>query len=280
MSTTTAPPAEPAPGTIPAPETGAAPATLPPEFRLWRWAITAIIILSCAIGVRYWQEARFAREESKGIEVLPFELDALPTTVGVFQAHEGLDARLDPATVRYAGGLKHLVRTYTDPTTGVRLLVLVIYGRADAVIEHVPELCYGGAGYAAEGSGVNRTFHNSRDDNTPDVTFQVGRYRKPLPGGGYYRDEAYHAFRFREAWSPANPLTGHNRRPFGIFKIQVQRKLGELEGYPWTNSELNDEKTKHIPRGPIEEFLSEFVPAFEKLMAEVNEGARKDGAPK
>ena len=31
---------------------------------------------------------------------------------------------------------------------------------------------------------------------------------------------------------------------------------------------------------PTEEFLADFIPAFEKLLTEANEAARKDGAPK
>ncbi len=264
----------PAPAVSPTTTTSVETDRLPPGVKPIRWMVIAVTLLLASEGVRQWQESRFTKEESQGIEVLPFELEKLPTTVGPFKSQEGLDVHLDPATVRYAGGLKSLVRTYTDELTGVRLMVLVLYGRADSVVEHVPELCYNGAGYGQIGKSEERaiTFTTGTGDKaeTKSALFLVGRFQKAVAGGNIMRDEAFHSFRFRSRWGPENPLEGHNRRPIGIFKIQVQRKISETEMNARTSS----------LKGPTEEFLTDFLPAFERLMAEANEAqARGEGTP-
>lgn len=247
------------------PATASVPDAEKPIKPPWRWMTIAMVLLGGAIGVRHWQEARFTREEETGIEVLPFDLETLPMLVGPYRAQEGLDARLDPATVRYAGGLKSLLRTYTDESTGVRLMVLVLYGRADSVVEHVPELCYNGAGYGQISKSDLRDIKFASPDGTDtrSATFMVGRFQKALAGGAVLRDEAYHSFRYRNRWSTENPVQGHNRRPIGIFKIQVQRKLGETEY-------REDRGRKRGVVNPTEEFLAEFLPAFEAQMAAAN----------
>src|SRR5947208_2434897 len=55
----------------------------------WRWMIVATLILGAAAGARLWQEGRFAREEARGIDVLPFDLETLPTVVGPYRSQEG-----------------------------------------------------------------------------------------------------------------------------------------------------------------------------------------------
>lgn len=227
----------------------------------WVWMTIACVFLAAAVATRIWQHRRFEREEEQGIAPLPFDLQALPTMVGPYRSQEGIDFRLDRETIRYAGGLDHLVRTYTDESTGGRLLVLVLYGRADRVVEHIPELCYSGAGYAQyEPSTDRRITFQVGDGETQTGLFRTAVFTKPLGVGPLTREQAYYAFRYKDQWSPQNPLTGKNRRPFGIFKIQVQRRMGETEKRDFSNKSQSN-------TSPVEEFLTEFLPSFERIMA-------------
>lgn len=227
----------------------------------WTWMIVACILLTVAIAARLWQQQRFRTEDERGIATIPFSLETLPTSVGRFRAQEGIDMRLDPETVRYAGGLDHLVRTYTDEETGVRMLVMVLYGRADRVVEHVPELCYGGAGYLQVEPNLDRPLTYRTPDGEPaTATFRSAVFAKPMGSMSGGREEAYFAFRNRGVWNPISPLTGHNRRPVGVFKIQIQRRMGDVE-----RRETGDDPGDS---SPPEAFLSGFVTAFEQILAE------------
>lgn len=232
--------------------------------RFWIWTVGSCLVLGGAAAARAWQHTRFDREEGAGLKPLPFPLATLPTRIGHYQAQEGVDLKLDPAVMRYAGGKDDLVRTYVDVDTSTSLMVMVLYGRADRVIEHIPDLCYSGAGYIPSQVGPvrrDRAIEFEGVDGQPEsATFRIGVYEKAVPQGGVLREEAYHAFRFQDRWSPESPITGHNRRPFGIFKIQVQRRLGPLE-YQNTNR-------SGAIANPCEEFLHDFLAAFERQLAE------------
>jgi hypothetical protein len=235
--------------------------------RFWIWAVGSCLILGGAAGARAWQHTRFEGEEGVGLKPLPFPLASLPTTVGHYHAQEGVDMKLDPAVMRYAGGKDDLVRTYVDEDTGISLMVMVLYGRADRVVEHIPDLCYSGAGYTPSQVGPSRRDRaiefEGIDGRMEAATFRIGVYEKTLAQGGVQREEAYHAFRFRDRWSPESPITGHNRRPFGIFKIQVQRRLGPYE--------YQNAGRRNAIANPCETFLQDYLAAFERQLAEVQE---------
>lgn len=256
--------------TLPAPPAVASPAAptslarVPSRPRApWTWLVASCLLLGAAVGIRLWQDGRFQREEEKGVEQIPMPLRSLPTAVGRFKATEGIDARLDPETVRYAGGLDHLVRTYTDEETGVRLLVLIIYGRADRVIEHIPDYCYSAAGYQAAGRGIDVAIPFRGPGGEPEVaTFRSGEYAKMVGAAQAAREESYHAFRYKGRWSLASPLMGHNRRPVGVFKIQIQRPLAATE-----RRDAGGTSRRGVALNPCREFLAGFLPEFEKYLA-------------
>lgn len=245
----------------------ASPSRSTPTRQFWVWAIGACLLLGAAAGARAWQHTRFDREEGTGLKPLPFPLASVPTTIGHYHAQEGVDMKLDPAVMRYAGGKDDLVRTYVDEDTGTSLMVMVLYGRADRVVEHVPDLCYSGAGYAPSEIGPGHRDHTIEfqgvDGQPESASFRIGVYEKSMPQGGIQREEAYHAFRFRDRWSPESPITGHNRRPFGIFKIQVQRRLGPYE--------YQNANRRSAIVNPCEAFLQDFLAAFERQLSEVQE---------
>ena len=76
------------------------------------------------------------------------------------------DSRLDPEISRLAGSSDHIIRAYTDSTTGEVATVLVLYGLADSVFGHTPEICYNAAGYKVVSPPADRQFALS-DSSTP-----------------------------------------------------------------------------------------------------------------
>ncbi|MFO0959099.1 MAG: hypothetical protein U0800_17005 [Isosphaeraceae bacterium] len=243
--------------------------------RFWIWAVGSCLILGAAAGARAWQHTRFEGEEGEGLKPLPFPLGSLPINVGHYHAQEGVDMKLDPAVMRYAGGKDDLVRTYVDEDTGISLMVMVLYGRADRVVEHIPDLCYSGAGYVPSQVGPgrrDRAIEFEGIDGRPEsASFRIGVYEKGLAQGSVQREEAYHAFRFRDRWSPENPMTGRNRRPFGIFKIQVQRRLGPYE--------YQNANRRNAIANPCEAFLQDFLATFEQRLAEAQRQEQASAAP-
>ena len=71
----------------------------------------------------------------------------LPQTLGDWRRQEGSEIKLDPEIARIAGSTDHVIRTYSNATTGQSLSVLILFGPAQIVYGHRPEICYPSAGY-------------------------------------------------------------------------------------------------------------------------------------
>ena len=110
------------------------------------WAIVACSLLAISGGVRLWQDRRF--EQEKGyLEDCPFPLAALPNTIGGWRLLDGGDQPLDNETIRITGSTEHIQRFYVDELTGVTMGVLVLFGPAEPVLPHTPQVCYPATGY-------------------------------------------------------------------------------------------------------------------------------------
>ncbi len=53
----------------------------------------------------------------------------------------------DPDELKLTGAVAHRSRTFTDPETGEKVLVIVLCGKARPMAVHRPEHCYSSAGY-------------------------------------------------------------------------------------------------------------------------------------
>ena len=59
--------------------------------------------------------------------------------------------------MQITGGTDHILRTYVDELTGVSLGVLVLFGPAEPVLPHVPEICYPANGFSNAQDSIHRT---------------------------------------------------------------------------------------------------------------------------
>jgi len=223
----------------------------------WIWATVACLMLAAAGLTRTAQEQRH-RQERNYVESCPFPLKALPAKLGVWRMKEGSDQTLDSRTMRISGATDHVIRAYVDELTGVTLTVLLLFGPAEPVLPHIPEICYPAFGYSSAQDTLYRKLDYLAKDATGREVKREAYFRSSVyeKSGGLStrREEAYHSFRLEGTWSP-DVAAGRKfpRRNPGVFKLQIQRSV-----VPGENREREN---------PIDQFLSLFIPEIERQIA-------------
>jgi hypothetical protein len=215
----------------------------------WAWMGLACALIGLSGVVRIYQDWRIGIVKS-AIEPCPFPLGEIPAKIGVWANIPDAETKLDKDTVRITGSTDHILRTYADELTGVKLSVLILYGPAEPVVPHTPEVCYPSGGYAQEPGGSQFTLplagHPAR--------FRTATFSR-TGGGQTERARVYYSFRLDGDWSPdiASGKKFHRINP-GIFKVQIHRQMG-----------LDERSTGNEP---IEIFLGSLIPEIERLIAE------------
>jgi hypothetical protein len=189
------------------------------------WAVVACLLLGISGGFRFWREQQFASLVAK-IDSPRFSLNELPRAMGDWRSEESLDDRLDPKVALTAGSRDHIVRTYLNEKSGDQISALVIYGLADKVAGHWPDLCYPAAGYQVVQGPVDREI--KVPGLKAPVRYRWAIYVKRMAGIGSYQ-EVYYTFRCNEDWIP-NPLDRWKvfRYHPAMFKVQLARPISGL----------------------------------------------------
>jgi hypothetical protein len=216
----------------------------------WMWMVLACTLLGASGAMRAWQDQRFLFTETL-VEDPPFALRDLPRTLGEWRVQDGSETNLDPEVARIAGCSDHVIRAYSDATTGVTVSVLILFGPAKTVVGHRPEICYPAAGYQTVDEALLRPIAN-RSGPVAEFRSQVyGRRREQRR----WREEVYYSFRHGGRWSPDHDRFWKDFRHHpSMFKIQVQRPVTESE-----RRELNN---------PSEQFLALLLPEIERRITE------------
>jgi Protein of unknown function (DUF3485) len=89
-----------------------------------------------------WREPEDLAEAAARLEVLPD--DPLAGEPGGWRAEK---YEQDPDELKLTGAVAHWSRTFTDPETGEKVLVIILCGKARPMAVHRPEHCYSSAGY-------------------------------------------------------------------------------------------------------------------------------------
>lgn len=222
--------------------------------------VVSCVLLGGSAAVRAWQDQRLGDLAMRDLDC-PFPLGSLPRTLGNWRALPGGDQSLDPLTLQIAGGADHIIRTYYDELTGVSLMVLVIYGPADHIAPHTPEVCYPAFGFRLV---TPPSDHRVAGSEVP-IAYRASVYQKgDGPGIGPARlEEVCWSLRGRDGWAPevveGRPL---DRSP-AMFKVQVQRLIGEFE--------------RRDLASPSEDFLAQLLPEIDRTLARAEaEGAAPD----
>ncbi len=232
------------------------PAAAPSKrWNVWAWTAVACVTLGASGVVRAVQERRH-RDETNFRESCPISLASIPAKLGGWRLVEGGEKSLDELTVRITGGTDYILRNYVDDLTGVSLVALILFGPAEPVLPHTPEVCYPSTGYALSDDASDRLI--KADDGTA-AEFRSLVYAKP-GGRMMLREEVYYSFRLEGHWSPSAGLgRKFPRRNPSVFKVQVQRRVAEGE---------------HRDRDePIEQFLKILIPEIERRLAEADKPA-------
>jgi hypothetical protein len=225
-----------------------------------RLSALAWMVIGCALlvtsGVARTVQDRRHRLESSYTEAPPFPLKSLPTTLGRWKM-VGDEIMLDSLTMRITGGTDHTMRSYVDELTGVSLVVLVMFGPAEPVLPHIPEICYPSSGYQPIGDQEDRVIE-LKDEKITSV-FRSGIYARS-GGRSMHNEGVFYSFRLEGQWSPhAGSGRKFPRRNPSVFKVQIQRRMADGE--------------KIGPNDPIEQFLTLLVPAIEREIRSARERA-------
>ena len=217
--------------------------------RVLAWCLLSSLVLIGMGVVRSVQAHRY--EVAQAVDTTsPFPLKTIPTEIDGWRMVEASETQLDPLTTRTTGSTDHVIRSYFDETTGVMLSVLVLYGPAEPIMPHVPQVCYPASGFRITGETID---HHLPISDGLNATARSSVFSKS--GGRAVLNQAvYHTYRVDDEWTPILAGRRLSNRNTGIFKIQIHRRVfdGERLGV--------DE--------PIESFLKKLIPVLEQMNAD------------
>ena len=142
----------------------------------------------------------------------------LPDDVGSWK---GEAYEQDAGSLRLAGAVGHYSRTFTDPQTGERVLVILLAGKPARMAVHRPEHCYQAAGYELTGKPTHCTVGPPGDSPADFWT------------GLFVRDEPTGPTQLRTFWTwsaggrweaPENPRWNLTRHRV-LYKLYVIRNV-------------------------------------------------------
>lgn len=205
------------------------------------------MLLGISGGVRSWRERQFKTLE-QAYANSPFPLAQLPRDLKDWAAVEGKDGRLDDEIARVAGSTDHIIRSYKNKKTGEEVMTLILYGLANSVFGHIPEVCYPAVGFRQSRPSVDQPF--SIPDSTTAGTYRSAYFTRNIEGiGAYDEEQVYYTFLHNGEWLPE---LGSRWKSFryhpAMFKIQLQRHTTRLA------------TEDHLP----ESLLSEIVQEIDK----------------
>ncbi len=213
------------------------------------WCVAASLCLVVAGIVRGMQATRY-EEDKNSLVACPFPLKTIPKSFDGWRVLDGSQTVLDPLTTRLTGSTDHMMSSYVDEQTGQMLSVLVLFGPAEPVMPHTPQVCYPASGFQAVGPTVDKDI---KIGDHEVASFRSSVFAKP-GGRTVIRNAVYHSFLLDGRWSPAIDGRKLPRRSPGIFKVQIQRRV--MEG------EMRDGDE------PIEDFVQKLLPVLEKMVKE------------
>lgn len=213
------------------------------------WAIAASLLLMSSSLVRSVQSKVYDESSAASLEA-PFPLSQIPKQFNEWHLVEGSETVLDPMTTRITGSSDHIIGNYVDERTGVTLLVMALYGPAEPVVPHIPEVCFPASGFKEIGVAHDRDIPIADE---PPVKFRTAVFSKS-GGRNPLQEAVYYSFRHDGVWVPWVNTKNSPRKNPGIYKIQIQRRVVPGEAM------VSDE--------PTEDFIKKMIPALEKMIAQ------------
>ncbi len=207
--------------------------------------VGAILVL---LGAGYVHGLATGRWESGESNVTAIaRLDQIPEQIGEWRSES---QEMDLKGLAGAGIRGGITRVYTERTTGVRVTLMILYGKANQLSVHTPDVCYPAAGYEQVGGASKIRITPTSD--TKEGSFWVNTFRK---ADRPTLDEltVHYAWGVDGSWKAPD---GDARMSFawypGIYKMYVVRAMDKPNGP--TSS------------GPSVEFLEASLPDIERAL--------------
>jgi hypothetical protein len=227
--------------------------------------IVTCLLLGVSGGIRFWREWQFQALTKQGA-ICPFPLRDLPTSLGNWQWIEGSESQLEREVAETAGSKDNdnILRDYADKEGGERVSVMVLYGLANTVFAHAPDVCYPGHGYRVVLPPQDRPI--AVPGMTTPALCRSAIYAKKVGVAERY-EVVYHAFLHNGQWLPeiASRWKSFRYHP-GAFKIQLQRTVS-------SSGELT------LEDGASEAFLSELIRQINQRVSAGQPGAAPEVTP-
>ncbi len=172
-------------------------------------------------------------------------LNQLPTQLGDWKSEEHLQ---DPQVLEMAGAVGHYSRTFVDPRSGSRVLVILLVGKAARMAVHRPEHCYTAAGYRMTGSPIQVKI---QPNGHAVSEFDTALFTRDDPGGPNQM-RIFWSFGSSHGWSvPSSPRWKFAQERV-LYKLYVLRNVAGDPG--------------PIIQDPCIQVLGELLPAFERTL--------------
>lgn len=164
-----------------------------------------------------WRPSFLAEEAAARLDDLPPELDGWKS--------EPFEQKQEDLAL--TGAINHYSRMFTHPTTGDKILVMLLCGRPAQMVVHRPEHCYRAAGYEPSGAAVKVLIKTPGGEGQPEEASEFFT-------GLFTREETAGPNQLRIFWSwmtpeanttwtaPSNPRFAFARSG-ALYKLYVIR---------------------------------------------------------
>jgi hypothetical protein len=196
-----------------------------PKMSPWKWAAITGLLLSISGAIRFTRDLQFsgiARQSTK----CPFPLSDLSLVLGTWSAVPNSETHLDPEITRLAGSSDHVIRSYMNSTTGEVASVLVLYGLANSVFGHTPDVCYKAGGYNIVTQPVDREFTTA--DAAPPARFRGFYVSRQGVSSTEYSEVVWSFWHAGSWWPDVGSRWKLFRYAPAMFKIQIQRQASGI----------------------------------------------------
>lgn len=204
--------------------------------------IGSLVLVASGVAHGLWTD-RWGQSEA--LEQAVERLGALPDDLGPWK---GTAYEQDPAMLALAGASGHYSRSFLDPETGDRVIVVLLVGRANRMAVHRPEHCYQASGYLMNGPPVKV---NVRAGAVEPAEFFAGAFSRD-DAGGPTQLQIFWSFSAGGRWeAPDSPRTRFARDRV-LYKLYVIRTVAGSPG------RLDDD--------PATRLLGRLLPALEDTL--------------
>jgi hypothetical protein len=189
------------------------------------WTVLVCVTLLSSAGLRQWRDTTFSEIAQEGANC-PFPLSEFPRTLGSWTSNARDDDQLADEISRIAGSSDHFIRVYNDQSSGDVAGVLAIYGLANSVFAHTPDVCYRAIGFQQVMAAEERRIEVPGWPKP--VRFRALYFVKKVGGVSEYTEVLYTFLHNGDWLSDVAPRWKMFRFHPGMFKLQVERRVTSL----------------------------------------------------